>query len=338
MTSGYVIQGQLISVVVPVYNVCNYLQSCIDSLISQTYVKSEIVLVDDGSSDGSSVICDKAASADKRIRVIHQENKGLSGARNAGTAQANGDWIVYVDSDDVVSPHFLEHLYDAARAGNADVAICKGSVFAQDEIFHADELNQVMTLSPEAAITELLSERRASTAAWGKLAKASIWKSLTFPEGRRFEDMPVTWKVLNMSDSVAILHGGYYGYRDRKASISSSPAVDSIADYATSIRQIWNELRPSSGEQSRAKSFRCCLECCRLLEMIDMVAGDPMLDSDAKSFVLATRKDVVEFLRRRCVEASGDRSAALTQRLRIVLTALFTNQVMGFLKKRKYQE
>jgi glycosyltransferase involved in cell wall biosynthesis len=138
--------------------------------------------VDDGSTDGSSTLCDQVALIDKRIEVIHQKNKGLSCARNTGTTCAHGNWIVYVDSDDVVSPNFLEHLYAAARLNHSDVAICRGHVFAESERFHEVERNRVTVLDRDAAITELLSERNASTAAWGEARKIE-----------HLEESPISW-------------------------------------------------------------------------------------------------------------------------------------------------
>lgn len=314
---------QLISIIVPVYNVCNYFEHCLHSLLAQTYENTEILLVDDGSTDGSSTLCDQVALIDKRVEVIHQENKGLSDARNTGTSCAHGNWIVYVDSDDVVSPNFLEHLYAAARLNHSDVAICRGHVFAESERFQEVERNRVTVLDRDAAITELLSERNASTAAWGKLAKSSIWKSLPFPEGRKFEDLPVTWKALCASDSVAILDGDYYGYRNRKTSISNSPGLNSIVDYDTSIQQIWTELKPSSNKQLRAKCFRCCLERCRLLEMIDRLTDSTTLGRDAEQILSRTRKCSAEFLRQYGAKAVGNSSASFSQRLRIAVTAIF---------------
>lgn len=321
-TSVKVAEKQLISVVVPVYNVCDYLVDCLNSLLTQTYGNIEIVLVDDGSTDGSGAVCDEVALVDKRIKVVHQENGGLSVARNIGTKHTRGDWIVYVDSDDVVSPHYIEHLYAAAKQNCSDIAICKGTVFSENETFKVAELNRITVVDPDTAINELLSENRASTAAWGKLAKSSIWKSLPFPEGRKFEDMPITWKALYASRSVAILGGNYYGYRNRKTSISSSPKLDSIEDYATSIQQIWNELRPSSSQQFEAKCFRCCLEYCRLLEMLDRLTNNVELNNYEIEKIPGLRDYSSAFLRKHYKKAIRNGLAPISQRLRIAVTAM----------------
>ncbi|ROT87596.1 glycosyltransferase family 2 protein [Bifidobacterium mongoliense] len=328
-------QGQLISVVVPVYNVCEYLEDCLRSLLAQTYVNMEILLVDDGSTDGSSAICDNFAITDRRIRVIHQENKGQSAARNVGTSCAHGDWLVYVDSDDVVSPRFLEHLYVAAILNDSNMAICKGIVFGKNEVFHVDESNRVTVLDADSAVIELLSERRASTAPWGKLARSNIWKSLPFPEDRKFEDLAITWKALDRVDSVALLDGSYYGYREREASTSHSPRLQSVMDYRTSIQQLWLELIPNSSQKLRAKCFRCCLEYCRLLEMIDRLIENTTLDRDERQMVLGVRRNSVIFLRRYCCKGVRNVSAPFSQCLRIAVTAIVPSFAIHLMKLRK---
>lgn len=114
----------IISIIVPVYKVENYLQKCIDSILAQTFRDFELILVDDGSPDRCPELCDAAAEKDSRIRVIHQKNGGLSAARNAGLDAARGGWIAFVDSDDAIEPEMYEALHDSAVKENADVAVC----------------------------------------------------------------------------------------------------------------------------------------------------------------------------------------------------------------------
>ena len=116
----------LISVVIPVYNVQAYLEKCVDSVLNQTYRNLEVILVDDGSPDNSPAICDSYAKKDSRVRVIHQENKGVGAARNVGVAQASGDWIAFVDSDDWIEPTMYEEMLDSALRQGSDMVICSG--------------------------------------------------------------------------------------------------------------------------------------------------------------------------------------------------------------------
>ena len=126
------LKNPLISIIVPVFNVKNYIEKCILSLINQTYENIEIILVDDGSSDGSEIVCDKFQSKHKNtIKVIHQKNQGLSVARNVGLENASGEFVCFVDSDDYVEPTMLETLFNSLSFANADISIC--SFFEENE-------------------------------------------------------------------------------------------------------------------------------------------------------------------------------------------------------------
>ena len=118
------ISGPLISVVVPIYNVEQYLERCIDSILHQTYEHLEIILVDDGSPDNSGAICDSYLSLDQRIKVIHKRNGGLSDARNAGLEMASGEFIAFIDSDDTIMPEMIEKLYERIDTDRSDMAFC----------------------------------------------------------------------------------------------------------------------------------------------------------------------------------------------------------------------
>ncbi|MFA6343015.1 MAG: glycosyltransferase family 2 protein, partial [Fibrobacteraceae bacterium] len=114
----------LISVIIPVYNGESYLRQCIESIQGQTYAPLEIILVDDGSTDGSGKLCDEYGNADSRIQVIHQNNQGLSGARNRGLRQCSGEYIAFVDGDDAVSEDYLEFLWTQIHLTGADISCC----------------------------------------------------------------------------------------------------------------------------------------------------------------------------------------------------------------------
>ncbi|WEV59329.1 glycosyltransferase [Bifidobacterium sp. ESL0728] len=315
------ITDPLVSVVVPVYNVEKYLKLCLRGIREQSYRNLEILLVDDGSTDASDAICDYFATIDKRIRVIHQTNQGLSAARNNGTKLCRGDWTVYVDSDDLVSPHFIEHLLKAALSTHSEVAICKGKVFQDGTPFIAEESNLASILPSERAVGELFSEKKASTSAWGKLASTELWIKHPFPENRDYEDLPTTWKLLADGNQTVLLTGSYYGYRKRNNSISSTPKINSLIDYKKSIQEVWGQATAKYPELIPAISFRCCLEYCRLLEMVAKLESS---DSD-KGQIQSIHRTALYFLRRHTLSAFTDSYAALFQRLRILIMALAPN-------------
>ena len=204
----------LISVVVPVYKVENYLERCVESLLAQTYENIEIILVDDGSPDGCPAMCDEYAEKHDRIKVVHQENKGLSGARNTGIDHAKGEYIAFIDSDDLWSVHFLESLYRALKAHDADISQCRW------EYMHGDELKEAY--DPDAKCTcytgrEMLANLFIQTGAyyvvaWNKLYKKELFENIRYPEGRIHEDEATTYKLFDQAKKCVFVDNALYGY------------------------------------------------------------------------------------------------------------------------------
>ena len=179
----------LLSIIVPVYKVENYLQKCIDSILAQTFTDFELILVEDGSPDGCPALCDAAAAKDARIRVLHQKNGGLSAARNAGLDVARGEWIGFVDSDDYIAPEMYETLYKAVQNTGADLALCDYAA--------VDEAG-IPCLPPYTGLAqriftgrELLKRATNTMAqpAWNKLYRRVIFAQLRYPEGKLNEDI-----------------------------------------------------------------------------------------------------------------------------------------------------
>ncbi len=174
----------LISIIVPVYNTAKYLKRCLDSIVSQTYSNIEIILIDDGSTDESGEICEEYAQRDKRIKVFHQENKGLSAARNIGLDASTGQYISYVDSDDYIADNMCERLVNAILLHHAQVVGCK---MTSDNM----KLKTCETCGIEKIDKEEIFEYIASRNNWAVmryLFSACIWENLRFSEGRLYED------------------------------------------------------------------------------------------------------------------------------------------------------
>ena len=209
----------LLSIIVPVYKVENYLQKCIDSILAQTFTDFELILVEDGSPDGCPALCDAAAAKDARIRVLHQKNGGLSAARNAGLDVARGEWIGFVDSDDYIAPEMYETLYKAVQSTGADLALCDYAA--------VDEAG-IPCLPPYTGLAqriftgrELLKKATNTMAqpAWNKLYRRVIFAQLRYPEGKLNEDIFVLPEVcLNTKKAVVVPKELYY-YVQRGSSI-----------------------------------------------------------------------------------------------------------------------
>ncbi len=217
----------LISVIVPVYRVDAYLERCVDSLLNQSMREIEIILIDDGSPDKCGTICDRYAAQDTRVRVIHQENAGLSAARNAGLDRAQGEWIMFVDSDDWVELDFCRLPYEAALAHQADLVMF-GTISHKktgEIVFsHVEE----GLLSKDDAITYAVKK---SIAVWKKLYHSSLFREIRFPEGYVFEDIFVTPKLVHAARSVYRLDACLYHYAYRADSICHAREPRSRRDY-----------------------------------------------------------------------------------------------------------
>ena len=221
-----------ISVIVPVYRVEKYIHRCIDSILNQTFSDFELILVDDGSPDNCGAICDEYAAKDNRIVVIHQENGGLSAARNAGIdwAFANSDsqWLTFIDSDDWVHPQYLQKLYDAAQSKNVEVSVCgfARTYGEEPEVNEAEIMPRVW--SPE----DFYVQRNVNAViAWGKLYKKEAFAQIRYPVGRIHEDEFVTYRILFQCEYIAVLEAPLYFYYQNENGIMGSKWSRKRLDY-----------------------------------------------------------------------------------------------------------
>ena len=206
----------LISVIVPVYRVEEYLERCVKSILSQTYKNLEVILVDDGSPDQCPDICDACAEKDARVKVIHQENKGLSGARNAGIDAASGEYLAFVDSDDYVSPHFIEELYQLLQDTGCAIGQCRFSYVKGDGLVEEGD-SAFCIYRGESLMEQLYGPEEKATCfvvAWNKLYRAELFKEtgIRYPEGRIHEDEATTYRLFHEAKKLAFLDRALYGY------------------------------------------------------------------------------------------------------------------------------
>lgn len=252
------IKEELVSVIVPVYNVEKYLVQCIDSIINQTYQNLEIILVNDGSTDGSGKICDEYAEKDSRIKVIHKENGGLSDARNKGLDIMTGEYVTLVDSDDYLEHNCIEKLYIYSKTCQTDMAIGKFVRFREDtgEFFFGDYQNSGDKI--EMLTAEQCLEKNHKyflgvfVTAWAKLYKASLfndsapYKSIRYPIGVYHEDQYTTHKLFLKSKKIVFVNENLYIYRTREGSITGTPLSDKrIMDNIRGLEEKNNRLYPT---------------------------------------------------------------------------------------------
>ncbi len=215
----------LISVIVPCYNVEKYLPRCINSIINQTYNNLEILLVDDGSPDQCGEICDKYAKKDKRIKVIHKENGGLSDARNIALDLSRGEYILFIDSDDYVATNHIEHLYNMMLTSHADMAIEWGQTFYEGTTPIIDTLDgkKSVILDSEEALMNMFYQKDFDTSAWAKLYKRSLFDGIRYPKGWLYEDLPTTYRLIQKCTKIVFSNYKSYYYLLRHNSIEGAP-------------------------------------------------------------------------------------------------------------------
>ncbi len=227
----------LISVIVPIYNVEKYLDRCIESIVNQTYENLEIILVDDGSPDKSPKMCDEWAKKDKRIKVIHKENGGLSDARNSGIDIAKGEYLTFIDSDDYVEKDYVEFLYKNLIDNNADISMGKQYVRYPDKTLNTGS-EEIYIVNPHDCFDKLLYSEDFDVSAWAKLYKKELFKEVRYPVGRLFEDSATTYKLIDKSKIVVLNSKPIYNYIIREDSITTKGFNEKKMELITSTKEM----------------------------------------------------------------------------------------------------
>lgn len=206
-----------VSIIVPVYNVKEYVSECLNSLLDQSYWNIEIIVVDDGSTDGSGEICDSYSQKDPRIHVIHQVNGGAASARNAALDCMKGDYVAFVDSDDVAKPRMIESLVDELEKNCADIAVCSYSKWFTA---HTEEVlcGQTGIKTAEEYLESFLKEWR-SGLIWNKLFRAELLRAVRFETGHLIDDEFFTYQAVLQAKRIAMTDKVLYDYRQRRSSV-----------------------------------------------------------------------------------------------------------------------
>lgn len=234
----------LISIIVPVYNVENDLTKCLESILDQTYMELEIILIDDGSTDGSGAVCDRYALRDHRVRVIHQRNLGVAAARNTGLRAVTGSYIMFVDSDDEIDREAVSVLYERICRDGSDMAICKhADVYASGQVINRlCNWFEDSVVTPQHIMEQIAYGKRYAPALWGKLYKTDVLKDLIVPNLVCGEDMWLIPDILNRCGSVSFVDRVLYYYYHRQGSITrvadDSVLLDSLRGHLKMIQHL----------------------------------------------------------------------------------------------------
>jgi len=245
-----------ISIIVPVYKVEPYLRKCLDSIVNQTYRNLQIILVDDGSTDNCGKICDEYAAEDSRVEVVHQENGGVSAARNAGLALVTGDYIGWVDSDDWIEPDMYEYLLEHALQYHADIVVCGRVEHYRDKTLFKG-WPQIEVLNTEVALRLLLKNDVMQNYLWDKLWKRELFENAIFPTGKTFEDIAVMHKLFAKSDIVVCLPDAKYNYLQRNGSIIDDQKIGNKINYYWAAKKRYDEMKEDWPQFERLLAAQC---------------------------------------------------------------------------------
>lgn len=230
-----------ISIIVPVYNAEKYLARCIDSILNQTFTDYEVLLVNDGSTDDSLLVCKSYVEKDSRIKLIDKENGGLSSARNVGLKQASGEYIGFVDNDDWISENFYERLYTVINQTDCDIAFC--DVIRKNEKVHKVRLNLKSVQVEEEINKKLeLAQFNSHRGVWNKLYKRYLFDNgLQFEEGKDYEDGLFTLQALCQCKNIVSVPDAYYFYFiNPKSIVRSKPSLRMQQEKITSRIYVLN--------------------------------------------------------------------------------------------------
>lgn len=289
--------NDLVSVVIPVYNVERFLRACVDSVIGQTYANIEIILVDDGSTDGCSAICDDYALQDERVKIIHKPNGGLSDARNAGIGIAKGKYITFIDSDDYVSDRLVELLYTELIKNNAQISFCDHRNIPEDEnaCSEVGEYNTQCYGGRECIREMYLPKRHGMDfIACAKLYLLSLFtdSGILYPVGRIYEDSFTTFKLMYHTEKMVFLDAEMYYYRMRDGSITKSKVNAKYLDKLAATQEACDFFE----RHSEQELFNCAYNfhmrvCCDTIYCFN-TSGDESLKKLVKPLIKRFRHDI----------------------------------------------
>jgi glycosyltransferase involved in cell wall biosynthesis len=263
----------MVSVIIPVYNVQDFLARCVDSVLAQTYSDLEIILVDDGSIDISGDMCDEYAIKDSRVKVIHKENGGLSDARNAGLERARGSYVTFIDADDYVHPQFVELLVNTIKSTGAQIAAC-----TWQELNDGDKPRRVRTKKPrcriytqEEAINSVFYQKQLNHSACSRIFETNLFRDLRFPEGALYEDLAIIYPLLRKVNKVALLKAPMYYYMHRPGSIITTMTLrrTQVLDHLEKLEEQVTAEAPQYLPAVRSRRMSACFNMLRLMPSND---------------------------------------------------------------------
>lgn len=283
----------LVSVIVPIYNIQDYLEKCIESIINQEYHNLEILLINDGSTDDSYKICLNYETIDNRIKVINKENGGLSDARNKGIECSTGEYVVFIDGDDYVSPDYIKKLLKAITETQADVALCAFSIidgkYNKTEAILLSELNGVVS-GRDLLVAGMSKYGYKYIVVWNKMYKKELFDNIKFEKGKLYEDEYIHFKLFWICKIVAVINEPLYYYVQREGSIIQSPMTIQKINEKCEMHRERIKFYEEKGEKQLFYSA-CQMYCNWLVECMRS-----QLDLMDKSYKYKLQKDMRKYV------------------------------------------
>ncbi len=308
----------LISVIVPVYNVAQYLEKSIASIQKQTYQNLEIILVDDGATDESGRLCDSIAELDDRVSVLHKKNEGLSQARNDGMKQAHGDYLIFIDSDDYIHPEMIQSLYEQLIQEDADVSSCGVmNVYANDESPQSANQDDYFVCDPQTFLKEYLIGEKIPGTICNKLIKKEISTALSFPKGLIYEDAYYHFDLIKLAKKYVVNTKPYYYYFHRGDSITTKPYAEKDLAYIDIYQKFYNEVVKNYPDLKEVAFFR--LAYAHFFIMDKMLLDDQYKQFEAYSQIHRFLKGHAFAIARNPIFRKGRRISALALFINISL-------------------
>lgn len=307
----------LISVVIPVFNVEKYLKKNLDSIISQTYKNLQIILVNDGSTDNSAAICATYLKKDSRIELIEQENAGLSAARNVGIERVKGEYLAFIDSDDVVDSDYIEYLYNLIVESGADMSVCgirESYENGKERILSANFKDE--NLSREKCLKRMLLEEGFNCSAYAKLYKTGLWKEIRYPAGKHYEDLGTTYRYILRSEKIAYGAEAKYEYYIRKGSISHSEFSMKKLDIVELTDQMCGDIEAATKSEELRK-------ICRLRRMharLSVLRMVPVATSNSR--ILEAKREMLAYVKSHKEDITNNEFATKRDRLALRLACM----------------
>lgn len=315
----------MVSVIIPVYNVQDYLARCIDSVLAQTYTDLEIILVDDGSLDSSGDICDEYDLKYRFLRVIHKVNGGLSDARNAGLDVAQGQYVTFIDGDDYVHPRFVESLMNTIQQTGAQIAVCTWQELNEGDTPRTVNVEKARykTFSQQEAINTVFYQGELNHSACSRIFDTQLFHDLRFPEGALYEDLAIIYPLLRKVEKVALLKAPMYYYMHRTGSIITTMSLrrTHVLDHLEKLEEQVTSEAPQYLPAVRSRHLSACFNMLRL-----MPAKDPQWQPTKERCW-----NYIKNMRKLCIK---DRHVRLKNKAAILLSYLGVGITMKIINKK----